>query len=440
MKDPKLSFRFRVLLTTLLIHLLLCISPLFAEPTDFGRIVYVGIDDNIYLLDPATGRTEQLTSDARTSADGTVTYRYPTWSQDDELAFVRYEATRGGQQSASIGLYKSGRLPEFIGDLDGVFPFYLYFSPEGRYLSALGSRTDVNTLGLFLLAKGSDVGETVASGQPFYWEWLNQSDGFFVHSGGTTPNDTLFIQSATSKTVDLIPATPGIFQTPAINYSGQLAAVQLMAGESGSRLVISNKDSSVYKRFAPFRGVGAFDWSPVENRLAVVEGQISPLGSLIGELRIIDMRNPDRPVIQESGIKNAGPFFWSPDGRRIAVFRPNIVGGRGTPVLTLVVSIYDVESNSLRNIVQYLPEAQFMTQIAPFFDQYQRSSTIWSPDNTSIVVSAMTGDGTSGIFIFDVDKPSCNPNEMPEGTQTVLYRPVRHDETPVSGFYPFWSR
>jgi len=37
--------------------------------------------------------------------------------------------------------------------------------------------------------------------------------------------------------------------------------------------------------------------------------------------------------------------------------------------------------------------------IFPFFDQYQRSATIWSPDSRYLVVSAIANESTQGLFI-----------------------------------------
>ena len=44
-----------------------------------------------------------------------------------------------------------------------------------------------------------------------------------------------------------------------------------------------------------------------------------------------------------------------------------------------------------------------LTQIFPHFDQYQRSSTIWSPDGNYLVINALTEDEEPGIFVVNAD-------------------------------------
>jgi len=44
--------------------------------------------------------------------------------------------------------------------------------------------------------------------------------------------------------------------------------------------------------------------------------------------------------------------------------------------------------------------------IMPFFDQYQRSATIWSPDNNNLVISALDQDGEQGIYAIEIAENS----------------------------------
>jgi hypothetical protein len=50
----------------------------------------------------------------------------------------------------------------------------------------------------------------------------------------------------------------------------------------------------------------------------------------------------------------------------------------------------------------------------PFYDQYLRSSTIWSPDGRRIVVDSIDQDGSAGIYVISADEPS-PPRRVADG-------------------------
>jgi hypothetical protein len=58
----------------------------------------------------------------------------------------------------------------------------------------------------------------------------------------------------------------------------------------------------------------------------------------------------------------------------------------------------DVETRESKELFTYQPTQQF-TGILPYFDQYQQSNTIWSPDNNNLVLSFVDAEGNPGIAI-----------------------------------------
>jgi hypothetical protein len=54
-------------------------------------------------------------------------------------------------------------------------------------------------------------------------------------------------------------------------------------------------------------------------------------------------------------------------------------------------------------LIARFPPSRGFFNVLPFFDQYQRSSTPWSPDSRSIGFTAITNQGTSGIFVARAD-------------------------------------
>jgi TolB protein len=121
--------------------------------------------------------------------------------------------------------------------------------------------------------------------------------------------------------------------------------------------------------------------------------------------------------------ENVIAFFWSPDGEQVVYFVPAIAEDPDTgqavegaePLIFLIMSIADAKDGSVREVTTFLPSTSFLN-IIPYFDQYQRSSTIWSPDGNYLVVSALsTEDGTPGIFIVP-SSGSLSPRFLVEGT------------------------
>ena len=88
-------------------------------------------------------------------------------------------------------------------------------------------------------------------------------------------------------------------------------------------------------------------------------------------------------------------YFWSPDGNKILYFSP-VAETNG--VLLLQVQVLDIASGEIRLLSTIRPAAEFLRQIVPYFDQYQRSATIWSPDSRFVVLNAATRDGHPGIY------------------------------------------
>ena len=173
---------------------------------------------------------------------------------------------------------------------------------------------------------------------------------------------------------------------------------------------------------ANFEGAIAFDWAPKGDYIAYVESPQS-INSFLGNLIFVDLSDPDAPVFIETEAENVIAFFWSPDGSQVVYFVPAILDGAENsqpvgitePAISLVLNIADATDGSVRQLTSILPSNNFLN-ILPFFDQYQRSSTIWSPDGNYLVVSALpTEDGTPGIFIIP-SAGSLPPRFLVEGT------------------------
>jgi Tol biopolymer transport system component len=108
--------------------------------------------------------------------------------------------------------------------------------------------------------------------------------------------------------------------------------------------------------------------------------------------------------------ENVYAFFWSPNDKKIAYFIPMIADGTSSSSgqddpnaqeqqqLLVQLKVVDVDTGESKELYTFPPTDQFAA-ILPYFDQYHRSATIWSPDSNNLVLSFLTGDGEPGIAV-----------------------------------------
>jgi hypothetical protein len=129
-----------------------------------------------------------------------------------------------------------------------------------------------------------------------------------------------------------------------------------------------------------------------------VDGLVSPIG-IVGALSVIDM-GAEEPVIGATPIGDALAFFWSPDGESILTLSPRFGGGgRG---LFLEIQVLDVSSGQASSYGAVRPAPAFVRGVVPFYDQYQRSVTPWSPDSSAFVINAIDQEGQPAAFVYRV--------------------------------------
>ena len=103
-------------------------------------------------------------------------------------------------------------------------------------------------------------------------------------------------------------------------------------------------------------------------------------------------------------------FFWSPDSRKIAYLsieenepgETSLIQAQADPGIQLAVRVYDLSNGESKYVTTFSPTESFQS-ILPFYDQYQRSGTIWSPDSQELVISGMDEGGNAGIYVVSAD-------------------------------------
>jgi Tol biopolymer transport system component len=158
-------------------------------------------------------------------------------------------------------------------------------------------------------------------------------------------------------------------------------------------------------------GAIAFSWSPDGQWVACVSEEF--LGSQDASRKLVyfDPDQPDETQQVEHDVVIA--FFWSPDSRKIAYFVPQIGAPAGQRVgmqaqesrFQLELHVLDLQTGSTQRLIGFTPTGDFLNMLQ-FFDQYQRSATLWSPDSKNLVISTLDQDGEYGIYTVDISGQS----------------------------------
>jgi TolB protein len=321
------------------------------------------------------------------------------------LAFVGFDF-QGGDLNA-VQLYTanadgSERVETFQSEED--FPFYLYWSPDGRRLSFLTSPMNGDMMSLQMIPAGGGSAQVLGSGAPFYWSWSPDNRTILAHTGADLEDGKLsLLQLEQGVQEQELALKPGSFQSPAWNPQGDeflLAGKVDETGEDG--LLLLDRQGKVKKMVADVPGTIAFAWAPDGGKLAyLATGTDSPAGAG-RELVVLD---PDRPAETKTTVQAfVAGFFWSPDSRKLAYFVPVLAvqegEAAGQPALYLELYVLDAQSGESLQVASFRPTENF-ANLLPNFDQYQRSATLWSPDSRNLVIAAMDADSEPGIFVVE---------------------------------------
>jgi Tol biopolymer transport system component len=382
-----------------------------------GLIAYVGTDGNIYTIARDGKQQTAITQDANPSPDsgeaGRI-YQYPTWSPNGrKLAFMGFTGSLQTELQARLYTASSNgkeRVEAFSSQ--DYFPFYLFWSPNSQYVTFLSNASGGNGLTLHMAAAAGGNSQILGNGQPFYWDWSPDNKVIIVHTGGAASDNpdarmALFELdgSIQKKELDLKPAS---FRAPAWSPGGKEMVLATESQAGGGELVLAGRDGNVKRVLTQLSGPVAFAWSPDGGSLAYTNPVEGDLSGLLKRLILIDPAQPDvgKDIIQGAVVA----FFWSPDNQKIAYFKVSLdnpieVSLRNTQSsskINLEVQVYDLRSGETKQVAAFHPTNAFL-QVFPFFDQYQRSGTIWSPDSKNLVLAAIDNNGGSSILVVGAE-------------------------------------
>ena len=243
-------------------------------------------------------------------------------------------------------------------------------------------------------------------------DWSPDNKTLIVHIGGessTNPDASLaFIGLDDSNSEQALNLKPASFEAPAWSPAGDVLALATQNDAGDDELILAGQDGKVKQVLAKLSGPVDFAWSPKGVYLAYAVFDSTGSVPTI-HLAVLDSTHPDVKNQIAQGALVA--FFWSPDGQKIAYF---ILGSGGPSArsfqtvaqskqsASLVVRVFDRISGNTKEVATFSPTDSFQ-QILPFYSQYQRSGTIWSPDSRNLVLSGIDSAGENAIYTVGAD-------------------------------------
>ena len=368
-----------------------------------GLIAYLGIDGNIYTIDQAGQRKTQITKDAFVNDSNFYFYGLPTWSPDSQsIAFVSYTGLRG-QNPTSMSLFTAHKdgsaLVEALKSSDPlVFYFWAPDSHKVGYISAVNS----SNLTFQVTSADGASQQLVDAGTPYYWAWAPDAQTILAHNG----THLSLLQLGSSVSEQTLNFQPAEFRAPAFSPNGQQMLLAAGAPDGQSALLLADSQGQNVKVLAEYSGNIAFVWSPDGQRVAYLASDSPDIGNP-GHLVVVDPSGKSKPV--ELPGADVLAFFWSPNSKSLAYFTEVQPPASATPSptpdpsstnLQLGVSVFDARSGKTHSVASFTPSERFLT-VLPYFDQYDQSLTIWSPDSVNLVLSAYRSDGTPGVWVVE---------------------------------------
>ena len=399
-----------------------------------NRIAYIDDNNNVQVVDARGENRIALTADASDTVPRV--YLFPTWSPNSQrVAFV---GVSGGSATRQATLYTaptaSGK-PVVVFQSATQTPFYLYWSPNSQWIGFL-AQNDTQMALMLARSDGSGGARQLDTGSPFYWAWSPDSRSLLLHVGGSARDSDsarlALLPRDSAGSAHTLQSAPANFESPHYSPDGSTMLFAATSGSLDDALYLADAQGGNPRSIVTYRGAIAFAWSPDGKKIATL---VTPENSNLPDLGPIWVSDADGNNRRQLTHEDALAFYWSPDSQQIAYLTiapsggttsQNCAGCRTralaapmpqTPHVSFQWRAVNVATQSIKTIATFAPTDDFLA-VLPYFDQYARSLTFWSPDSRQFVYTQDEGNGSGSVWVATVTG-SAQPRRIGDGTIAV---------------------
>lgn len=375
-----------------------------------GLIAYRGDDGNIYIANPLDtsldARPIQVTADAKapaqTGEDPYKMYGLPSWSPDGHyLAFSAISGTGQTFPTTNQMLLAARDGSDVHAAYEGDhWPVYYNWAPKSDQLGVLTQSAAGQTLALRRVSIDGSGGEAIDTGNPLFWAWSPDGGTMLVHAGNTR---LAALQLGSVVQEHDLGLALGAFQAPAISPDGRQALVAAASSATSQQLVRIDLGTGEPQPLIDIASQASFTWSPDGARVAMLDLSLDNKYQFpAGPLHVIASGSG---ALETTVDEDVIAFFWAPNGKRLAYLAlVDPKDGSSQPNITL--KLLDVGGWTPREILAVAPTQSFLTEVVPYFDQFSQSTSPWSPDSSSFVLTNRESSSTTGVYLINLDGAS----------------------------------
>jgi Tol biopolymer transport system component len=364
------------------------------------RIAYESSDGSVYTVNRDGTARIRVSQDPGSfeAALFPPTYIWPTWSHDSaDLLFTALTADFYGIPTTSLlrAPAAGDSAPVLLHlDIQGAtgittgVPHYSSWRPDDEHILLITDAVDV--LGTFMVdADDGSIGPGVSNQAPVYLDWSHDSRYLLVHvaetlllhefrADGTRPSiNRIGSGSVSYRAPDFSPVANEYLY---VDFVDDVRTLYL--GSVGAEGPVPLMDTAFSS---------AFRWSPDGDRFALAQAERS---SLYESVQVMDKAGAP---VTEAVTGEFLAFWWSPDSKKLLT--ASLEGSDSDQVR---LEVLDVATGQVSGLGSFLPSLHTSVLI-DFFDQYDTTHSLWSPDSRHVVFSGLRADPGPQRPGFDPD-------------------------------------